>query len=207
MASSASVQSFAKRASTELERIDGLVANAGVMIDAWSTAEGMETSVTVNVINTLFLGAFMMPKMSESGRKFGTHPTIVFVLVEKCAVRQFAALYPVESTGVIVNMVASGLCSTGLGRNVRTFTKIMHETVRAMMARTAEVGSRTILHGLVAGEESHGKLLSDCKIKEYWVPDWVSNAEGQRLQRDIWKELVARLEEIQPRYISQLLQT
>lgn len=80
MASSASVQSFAKKASTELDRIDGLVANAGVMIDAWSTAEGMETSMTVNVINTLFLGALMMPKMSESGRKFGIHPTIVFIV-------------------------------------------------------------------------------------------------------------------------------
>ena len=80
MASSASVQSFAKRASTELDRIDGLVANAGVMIDAWSTAEGMENSVTVNVINTLFLGALMMPKLNESGRKLGIHPTIVFIV-------------------------------------------------------------------------------------------------------------------------------
>lgn len=80
MASSASVQNFATRASTELNRIDGLVANAGVMIDAWSTSEGMETSITVNVINTLFLGALMMPKLSESGRKFGFHPTIIFVV-------------------------------------------------------------------------------------------------------------------------------
>ena len=80
MASSASVQSFAKKASTELDRIDGLVANAGVMIDAWSMAEGMETSITVNVINTLFLGALMLPKLSESGRKFGIQPTIVFIV-------------------------------------------------------------------------------------------------------------------------------
>jgi NAD(P)-dependent dehydrogenase (short-subunit alcohol dehydrogenase family) len=196
MASSASVQSFAKKASTELDRIDGLVANAGVMLDTWSTAEGMETSITVNVINTLFLGVLMMPKLSESGRKFGTHHTIVFVvsvlgytvkgemdksreggifdglndqkranmdqrqennclptvhvicylniglatlthdqtryaltkLVEECAIRQFADICPVEHTGVVVNMVAPGLCSTGLGRDARTFTKIMHET-------------------------------------------------------------------------------
>ena len=82
----------------------------------------------------------------------------------------------------------------------------MHETLRAMMARTAEVGSRTILHGLVAGEESHGKLLSGCKIKEYWVPNWLSNAEGQRLQKDVWKELVARLEEVQHGCVLQLSQ-
>ncbi|KAL8824469.1 MAG: hypothetical protein Q9191_005040 [Dirinaria sp. TL-2023a] len=246
MASSASVQSFAKKASTELERIDGFVANAGIMIDAWSIAESMESSVTVNIVNTLFLGALMMPKLSDSGRKFEMHPSLVFIvsvlgytvksemdksregsifdglndrkranmdkryaltkLVEECAVRQFAGLCPVERTGVVVNMVAPGLCSTGLGRDARTFTKVMHETVRAMMARTAEEGSRTILHGLVAGEESHGKLLSGCKIKENWVPDWVSNAEGQRLQKDIWRELSARLEEVQPGCVSQLSQ-
>lgn len=72
------------------------------------------------------------------------------------------------------------------------------------MARTAEEGSRTILHGLVAGEESHGKLLSGCMIKEFWVPKWLSDAEGQSLQENIWKELVARLEEVQPGCVSQL---
>ena len=113
---------------------------------------------------------------------------------------------PVERTGVTLNMVAPGLCSTGLGKDARTFTKIMHGTIKAMMARTAEVGSRTILHGLVAGEESHGKLLSGCKIKEYWVPEWVSNDEGQGLQKRIWKELVTRLEAVQPGCISQLSQ-
>ncbi len=127
-------------------------------------------------------------------------------LVEECAVRQFAALCPVERTGVVVNMVAPGLCSTGLGRDARTFTKIMHEAVRAMMARTAEVGSRTILHGLVAGEESHGKLLSGCKIKEYWVPNWLTNDEGQRLQGGIWKELVGRMEAVRSGCVSQLSQ-
>ncbi|KAI9711794.1 MAG: hypothetical protein M1820_001939 [Bogoriella megaspora] len=244
MASSVSVQTFAKKVSEELDRIDGLVLNAGIMIDTWTLAEGMESSVQVNVVNTLFLGALMMPKLGEDARKFGIHPTLVFIvsvlgytvkaemdksreggifdglnderrasmdsryaltkLVEELAVRQFAALCPVQKTGVVVNMVAPGLCSTGLGRDVRTFTKIMHEGVRAMMARTAEAGSRTILHGLVAGEESHGRLLSGCKIKEYWVPGWVSNEEGQRLQSAIWKELVARLENVQPECISQL---
>lgn len=124
--------------------------------------------------------------------------------MQECAVRQFAALCPLERTGVVVNMVAPGLCSTGLGRDARLFTRIMHGGVRAMMARTAEEGSRTLLHGLVAGETSHGKLLSGCKIKENWVPDWVSNAEGQRLQKNIWKELVSKFEKMQPGSISQL---
>ena len=127
-------------------------------------------------------------------------------IVEEFAVREFAALYPVEKTGVIMNLVAPGLCSTGLGKEARTFTKIVHGGIKAMMARTAEEGSRTILHGLVAGDESHGKLLSGCQIKEFWVPEWVSNAEGQRLQKNIWEELTKRLEKTQPGCVSQFSQ-
>lgn len=80
MASYSSVQEFVRKASTELSRVDGLVANAGVMMDEWSTAEGMEASVTVNVISTLFLGALMMPKLIESAQKFDIHPTLVFIV-------------------------------------------------------------------------------------------------------------------------------
>lgn len=81
----------------------------------------------------------------------------------------------------------------------------MHEAVRAMMARTAEEGSRTVLHGLLVGEEGHGKLLSGCKIKEFWAPTWLKNEEGQKMQRRIWDELVLKLESVQPGCISSLI--
>ncbi|KAJ5598869.1 hypothetical protein N7537_008953 [Penicillium hordei] len=244
MSTYASVQNFVKKLAEDFDRIDGFICNAGIMIDAWSQSEGIETSIFVNVINTVFLGALMIPKLKECARKFNIKPTLVFIvsvlgytvksemdksrngvildglndqkranmdsryalskLVEECAVRQFAALCPVERTGVIITMVAPGLCTTGLGRDARTFTKILHEAVRAMMARTAEVGSRTFLHGLVVGEEGHGKLLSGCKIKEFWVPTWLSNQEGLKLQKGIWGEIVAKLESVQPGCISQL---
>lgn len=80
MASSESVQNFVKKVSADLDRIDGFVANAGIMIDAWSLTEGFETSITVNVINTLFLGALILPKLSESAHQFGTHPTLTFIV-------------------------------------------------------------------------------------------------------------------------------
>ncbi|OQD79670.1 hypothetical protein PENANT_c046G03525 [Penicillium antarcticum] len=235
-----SVQSFTKKLAEEFDRIDGFICNAGIMIDAWSQSEGMETSIFVNVINTLFLGVLMMPKLEECARKFNIKPTLIFILsvlgytvkseidksrngaifdglndqkranmdssklVEECAVRQFAALCPVERTGVVITMVAPGLCTTGLGRDARTFTRIMHEALRTTMARTAEVGSRTYLHGLVVSEEGHGKLLSGCKIKECWVPTWLTNKEGQQLQKSIWDELVSMLESVQPGCVSQL---
>lgn len=81
MASKTSIQSFADKASTELDRIDGFVANAGVMVDKWSSAEGMETSVQVNVVNTLLLGVLLMPKLSGVASKLATTcPTLTFVV-------------------------------------------------------------------------------------------------------------------------------
>lgn len=80
MASYDSVKSFANKVSTELDRVDGFVANAGIMVDQWTLAEGTESSIQVNVISTLFLGALMLPKLSESARKFGIKSTLVFIV-------------------------------------------------------------------------------------------------------------------------------
>jgi hypothetical protein len=38
--------------------------------------------------------------------------------------------------------------------------------MRFFFARTAEMGSRTLLHAAVAGKETHGKYLSECEIRE-----------------------------------------
>jgi len=73
---------------------------------------------------------------------------------------------PSESTGVIQNMTAPGLCSTDLGRDTSAFTRAFQGLLRALFARTAEEGSRTTLHGVVAEDDSHGKFLSGCMIKE-----------------------------------------
>jgi NAD(P)-dependent dehydrogenase (short-subunit alcohol dehydrogenase family) len=80
LASSASVKEFASKAAKELNRIDALVENAGVFLDSWSLAEGFETSMTVNVINTMFLGVLMMPQLIESAKKYGIQPRIVFLV-------------------------------------------------------------------------------------------------------------------------------
>lgn len=80
MASQPSIQVFVNKVSAEVDRIDGFVANAGVLLDSWSTSEGMETSIQVNVVNTLFLGTLMLPKLSAVARELGTQPTLVFIV-------------------------------------------------------------------------------------------------------------------------------
>lgn len=87
-------------------------------------------------------------------------------LVEIYAVRAFAEAYPFEKTNVVMNMVSPGICSTGLARDTRSFMRAAQGAIRMVLARTAEEGSRTILHALLEDGSSHGKHLSGCKVKE-----------------------------------------
>lgn len=87
-------------------------------------------------------------------------------LIELYAIRQLASLKPVSETGVVINYVNPGLCRTGLSRNASFPARTMIVTLGMLLGRTPEMGSRTHLHGAVAGKESHGKYLSECEIRE-----------------------------------------
>jgi hypothetical protein len=73
---------------------------------------------------------------------------------------------PTSETGVTINCVSPGLCITDLSRNAPFVFWLYLTIMRLLVGRTAEEGSRTLLHAIVAGKESHGKLLSECEIKE-----------------------------------------
>jgi NAD(P)-dependent dehydrogenase (short-subunit alcohol dehydrogenase family) len=89
-------------------------------------------------------------------------------LTETFATRYFAPnVVPVEKTGVIVNIICPGLCVTKLGRRMTNERAERLRTLQAQYGRSAEDGSRTLLHGAVAGVESHGKLLHSCEDGEY----------------------------------------
>ena len=77
-----------------------------------------------------------------------------------------AKLLPVSRAGVVINCVSPGVCKTMLSRNANIAFKIQLKIIHFIMGRTAEMGSRTLLHAAVAGEESHGRYLSSCKISE-----------------------------------------
>ncbi len=78
--------------------------------------------------------------------------------------------------------------------------------LRAKWGRTAEDGSRTLLHGAVAGEESHGRLLHSCEINEGDLAEWVTNEDGQEAQKRVWDEVASELEEIEPGCVKTLLE-
>ena len=65
-----SIREFCERAAS-LERIDGVLANAGVMTSHFSLSEGLEKQLNVNVVSTFLLYALLLPKMRLSARETG----------------------------------------------------------------------------------------------------------------------------------------
>lgn len=76
-----------------------------------------------------------------------------------------AAIAPVPKTGVIMNIINSGLRKTGVARNPWLPLRLYMFLCKLVLGRTAEMGTRTNLQGLAAGAESHGNYLSDCEVK------------------------------------------
>ena len=81
LASFDSIEKFAKRV-LALDRLDALIENASVALGNFTMAEGMETSVMVNVVGTLLLAHRALPKLQESAQKFGITPHLTVVSSE-----------------------------------------------------------------------------------------------------------------------------
>lgn len=68
---------------------------------------------------------------------------------------------------VIVNCMTPGACKSDFNREGAGLAKIMFDVVCAIIARSTEVGSRTLVAALEAGIESHGGYMADSKVAEY----------------------------------------
>lgn len=89
MANYGSVQKFAARAERELERVDILLANAGIASFKFARAEDNEKMITVNVVSTFLLTLLMMPKLKETAKKFNTRPVVTITSSEVHAFTNF----------------------------------------------------------------------------------------------------------------------
>jgi retinol dehydrogenase 12 len=78
LTSYASVKAFAKQVQ-QLERLDVVIENASVAVDTYSQAEGTELTMTVNVYSTFLLAVLLLPKLSETAKKYKTQPVLNIV--------------------------------------------------------------------------------------------------------------------------------
>lgn len=228
----ASVISFCQRAKN-LPRLDGIVLNAGIELVEYEQSEGLERTLTVNVVSTYLMALSLLPKLQESAasHKTETHMTIVGslihifgphaqlevsgsildslsdaktadmmqrynlskLMVHMCYIELVkSAEIAASRSHVIINLVNPGWCGTELSRNRNSsvFERIMF----SLIGRTAEEGSRPLVHGVVASKDTHGKYLSECKVKDQST--FLSSEAGQRLAEKLWKEVSHRIARI-----------
>jgi retinol dehydrogenase-12 len=76
-----SVKQFCGRAS-KLERLDIVVENAGLATPKYEKIEGMESTITVNVISTFLMALLLLPKLRADTIKFNILPRLSIVASE-----------------------------------------------------------------------------------------------------------------------------
>ncbi len=111
-------------------------------------------------------------------------------LLEVLVMRELAP--KLEGSGVVLNMLNPGLCHSELSRDGPWFLEVM----KFFLARSTEVGSRTLVAAAVAGEESHGRYMSDAKVDDRALSAFVRSEEGRETARRVWAELVGILEKV-----------
>ena len=200
MSSFDSIKKFTTRAAG-LERVDILVANAAIATSQFQLAEGMESTVVVNVVGTFLMAIGFLPILRKSAKKTGLTPVVSIVssevhawshLNERNEDSIFEALkenkkeymverYPTSkllvvlatralaaqmssgahsSEPVILNTPNPGLCHSSLARNITGLRGWYFWLYKLIIARSTEVGSRTLLAAAVAKEDSHGQYMS-----------------------------------------------
>jgi hypothetical protein len=90
------------------------------------------------------------------------------------------------------------IISSELTREVKWLVWLL----QLLLARSTEIGSRTLVDATASGPESHGEYKSDCKV----VPPspFVLSEKGRKLQKRVWAELTEKLEAIEPGVTSNL---
>ncbi|KAJ5709761.1 retinol dehydrogenase 14 [Penicillium malachiteum] len=123
-------------------------------------------------------------------------------LMDLFVTMQIAELVPHDSFGeplVIVNAVAPGFCKSDL--LTRENAPWILKLVQALFARTVENGSKTLLHAVTQGAESHGKWLENQAITDPGTI--VTSDEAAAVRNKLWVEITSVLRDIDPKLQTQ----
>ncbi|KAI2482379.1 Short-chain dehydrogenase [Pyrenophora tritici-repentis] len=129
----------------------------------------------------------------ETCEKYWSQQYPVSKLIQLLIVRAIANRHPANVFPVTVNIVNPGLCWSELAREATGWGFWLF---RLVVARSAEVGGRTLVHAGAEGIETHGKYLSDCVVDE--PSALVTDAAGKEVQERIMAEVIDAIEVIQP---------
>jgi retinol dehydrogenase-12 len=121
------------------------------------------------------------------------HRYEVTKLLELFLVRELAKH---TSTPPVITAVNPGLCYSDFLRDLGGIVLYFVSGLQWILARSTEVGSRTLVAGACAGSASHGQYMADCANQE--PVGWISTEEGAKLQRRVYEQTMNVLERIEP---------
>jgi NAD(P)-dependent dehydrogenase (short-subunit alcohol dehydrogenase family) len=100
------------------------------------------------------------PKTAKMDTRYSLSKLLVIYAVRELSDRLKASPKPL----VIINTPNPSFCMSGLLRDVDMgfSAKIMEK----MLARSTEMGSRALTHGILSGAESNGQYLSNCHVQK-----------------------------------------
>ncbi|KAA8573619.1 hypothetical protein MFRU_001g04150 [Monilinia fructicola] len=232
LTSYASVKEFCDKVN-QLDRLDVMLENAGLAVPKYEEFEGMESTVTVNVMSTFLMALLVLPKLRESAAKFNITPRLTIVasdaheqalfkeqsspsiitalknpklqqdrynvskLLEILIIRELAPrLSKSEKPPIVLNTLTPGFCHSELMRHAQFPLNVFAWIGKLLLARTTEVGSRTLVAAAAAGEESHGVYMADCAVSE--PSKYVRSEKGKNAQIRVYAEVMEALEKIAP---------
>jgi len=99
------------------------------------------------------------PKTADMEGRYPLSKLLVIYAVRELADRLKSSQKPL----VIINTPNPSFCKSGLLRD--TDMGVTARMMENMLARSTEMGSRALLHGLLSGVESNGQYLSNCHVQ------------------------------------------
>ncbi|KAL4874536.1 hypothetical protein BJY04DRAFT_203705 [Aspergillus karnatakaensis] len=157
------------------------------------SSEGHETTAFAEQKAARIFDALKDEKQANMDERYDTCKLIQLYLVRALAER----LGQSGKRPVTLNAVSPGLCKTGLLRETPLVARLLTGPIMAVLARSAEEGSRTLVHAAAADDgETNGKYLRDCKVTE--PAAFVGSQEGQATQEKLLQELLDELQKVAP---------
>ncbi|TVY63025.1 Short chain dehydrogenase atnD [Fusarium oxysporum f. sp. cubense] len=126
------------------------------------------------------------PEKSIMESRYYVSKLIVLYITREIAARLTAS----EKSSVIINAPNPSYCKSGLLREKQEVAP------PDFMARTSEMGSRALVAGVLAGQESNGQYMNNCQVRD--PACHVTNKTGGKIQTALFEELLEKLENIAP---------
>ncbi|KAG5746888.1 hypothetical protein H9Q70_010413 [Fusarium xylarioides] len=126
------------------------------------------------------------PEKSIMESRYYVSKLIVLYITREIASRLKAS----EKSNVIINAPNPSYCKSGLMREKQDVAP------PDFLARSTEMGSRALVTGVLAGQESNGQYMNNCQVR---VPAChVTNKTGAKIQTALYNGLLEKLETIAP---------